>query len=129
LWADGIAHLWSLCVEEHFYLCWPLCLVLFGRKTGLYILFATLTVSPVVRFAFWRTYEHIGFFSPARFDTLAVGCLLAYAWRSERAVAYLLRFRRLWPLAVAVLLVSALLLSPLSWSYFLGPRRLIDATA
>ena len=75
-----IAHLWSLCVEEHFYLLWP---VLFAvcRRRASGVLLAVVALSPLVRYIFWLTLRDtldIKYATPARMDSIAVGCLLAF---------------------------------------------------
>lgn len=46
-----IGHLWSLCVEEHYYWAWPLILAQFGRNKSRWLLLGTVLATPVV--AFW----------------------------------------------------------------------------
>lgn len=81
------AHLWSLSVEEQFYLIWPLSFALigFGRKRQLYYLLALpILIAPICRrmtatnsypaalHPFFQTYSFLNYF-----DCLAVGCLTA----------------------------------------------------
>ena len=71
--------LWSLSVEETFYLLFPLCLLGFGRGRGLIVLLAALIVAgPFARSVFaghnevWREYSYLG-----GMDAIALGCLTA----------------------------------------------------
>jgi peptidoglycan/LPS O-acetylase OafA/YrhL len=49
-------HLWSLSVEEQFYLLWPLLLVVSGAKRGLYLAAAVIFVVPIIR---WYMYNNL----------------------------------------------------------------------
>jgi len=77
-------HLWSLGVEEQFYLLWPALLFLFAasRRTALGILMIPLLIAPVVRLLFCKSwypvqmewlFQGYSFFS--KFDSLAFGCI------------------------------------------------------
>jgi peptidoglycan/LPS O-acetylase OafA/YrhL len=88
-----LLHLWSLAIEEQFYIFWPLILSLFWRfKRGL--LLATLTVA-ALSFAYnvFSVGHHplAAFYSPlARFWELMLGGVLAYLVRHDSA--WLTRF-------------------------------------
>ena len=90
------AHLWSLSVEEHFYLAWPVVLVVLGRRRALTALMVVLTLSPAIRvylreeFPWPVIWGLLKFATPARLDSIAAGCLLAY-FRHDPA---LITFRR-----------------------------------
>jgi peptidoglycan/LPS O-acetylase OafA/YrhL len=80
-----IGHLWSLSIEEQFYLLWPLTLLALRERRALVIAIAAIFVGPVVRAAI-RTYmfhvdPHTALADmsifPAMFDYLATGCALA----------------------------------------------------
>ena len=73
-----LGHLWSLSVEEQFYLLWPAAMVL-GFRWRKQIGVAVLLLAPVARFLFWRAGMHdIDEYFPAVADSLMMGCLLAF---------------------------------------------------
>ncbi len=78
------AHLWSLSVEEHFYLAWPVVLVALGRRRALTTLMAVVALSPAARVYLRAEFPWpvmcglLRFATPARLDPIAAGCLLAY---------------------------------------------------
>jgi peptidoglycan/LPS O-acetylase OafA/YrhL len=79
-----LGHLWSLGVQEQFYLLWPFALaLLFPRRHS--VLIATILLAPVFRagllFAYSRQLpiqlQGVTFWFPSVADALATGCLLA----------------------------------------------------
>ncbi len=72
-WALG--HLWSLAVEEQFYLVWPLMLSLLGPKKSIRWLGGVLCVAPLFRLLspYFSPYFNFIIWS----DALATGCLLS----------------------------------------------------
>jgi peptidoglycan/LPS O-acetylase OafA/YrhL len=83
--ATPAPHVWSLAVEEQFYLVWPLAFVLLARRAGRRTLVLGLAAAMVVGLG-WRSLAYIGFGFPhhyihnafdTRFDSLAIGCLMA----------------------------------------------------
>lgn len=74
--------LWSLCVEEHFYLVWPFVVRTFRRRTLLAICAAICLAEPVLRgFFAWKMgppfFDKVWYFSGFRFEGLAYGAILA----------------------------------------------------
>lgn len=80
-WSMG--HLWSLSVEEQFYVLWPIALVMLGLLRAWWFACAAIVAAPVFRIALahWlpdhRDLADQAF--PCVFDALATGCLLALA--------------------------------------------------
>lgn len=76
-----VGHLWSLSVEEQFYLLWPATLLLLGTRKGLKIALAVILIAPLVRLGiayFWVSQvPSIGNSFPTIADPIATGCLLA----------------------------------------------------
>ena len=79
-----IGHLWSLSVEEQFYLLWPAAFALLMRQRATWVAVVVMLLGPLARAAaltFLRgtPYEDVPMF-PMVADSLAAGCLLAM-WR------------------------------------------------
>jgi peptidoglycan/LPS O-acetylase OafA/YrhL len=76
--AKPLQQLWSLSVEEQFYLLWPLSLYL-GLRSAKKYCWAIILVSPIVRLVLkYHGYEQYGHLAPAIGDSVAAGCLLAF---------------------------------------------------
>jgi peptidoglycan/LPS O-acetylase OafA/YrhL len=75
-----VKHIWSLCVEEQFYLIWPAVLCFAGKKRGLMAACGCVLVVPLIRLAYWFFVPSFHDVLDRRFETvadaLATGCLL-----------------------------------------------------
>jgi peptidoglycan/LPS O-acetylase OafA/YrhL len=105
-----IVHLWSLSVEEQFYLLWPLVFFRMGPRRASGVALAVLVLGPIARgadrlFLIDTPYHGLPMF-PMVADSLAVGCLLAQ-WRArlELRQLYLALFRPLPSLALVGFIV------------------------
>jgi len=106
-----VSHLWSLSVEEQFYLLWPAVLLLFGARRGLWLAFALVVAAPCIRMGIWLYWParriEIGEAFSTIGDAIATGCLLAgLRERLGRSARYLRCLRSPW-FAVVPLLVFA----------------------
>jgi peptidoglycan/LPS O-acetylase OafA/YrhL len=90
-----LGHLWSLSVEEQFYLLWPLTLLLVFRRR-LWIVAGLVLAGPPLRVLFWMLWGHRGLAHPfpVVMDALAAGCALAMLQPHLRRYDHLLRQRR-----------------------------------
>jgi peptidoglycan/LPS O-acetylase OafA/YrhL len=80
-----LRHIWSLSVEEQFYLLWPGVLSFAGQTRGITIAAAVIVIVPVLRLTYWLFFPGLRYLIDGRFETvcdaLATGCLLAMAQR------------------------------------------------
>lgn len=111
-------HFWSLAVEEHFYLVWPLLIYLTSRQSAMRLCLGILICACGGR-AFWLLAGGGGVAAEVltvfRMDALALGAFLALAVRGPGGI------RSLYPWAVIGLIATGVLLVPPS---LLGKRVL-----
>jgi len=76
-----LGHLWSLSVEEHFYLLWPILIALCSVRSAVIVASFYVMITPVLRYFIQLHVPQldIEFASPVEMSTIAVGCLCAYA--------------------------------------------------
>ncbi|WP_263382740.1 acyltransferase family protein [Granulicella arctica] len=113
-----IGHLWSLCVEEQFYLLWPLVIYQLRRRTTLMrICVAVIVTVPLLRWVLASSVtprmiemELLYRSLPTRMDALLIGGLLALCLRGPQQ-HWLSRYRHLLLAASVTLLALAAALS------------------
>jgi len=76
-----VGHLWSLSVEEQFYLIWPLMMLLLGFRRSMILAVLVILATPAIRSGVYLllpgSREGIGETFPTIMDTIATGCLLS----------------------------------------------------
>ncbi len=80
--APVLGHSWSLSVEEHFYLLWPILFKYCRPRTAVTILATYIAVAPVLRWLIVRNgiaWLDTSYSSPSQMASIAVGCVLAFA--------------------------------------------------
>jgi peptidoglycan/LPS O-acetylase OafA/YrhL len=102
-----LRHLWSLAIEEQFYIAWPLVVYLTRPRVLKYVCAGVAIASAVLRFAAGYAgineyFLYLG--TPFRLDGLALGALLALAARDpilQKRVGRVMRWA--WPAAMLVI--------------------------
>jgi peptidoglycan/LPS O-acetylase OafA/YrhL len=112
-WGPGsywTSHLWSLSVEEQFYLLWPMIVAFIDRRRLAWGCLFVLVASPIARAAVLAhgadpeaNSVYVYYSTLTRCDGLAAGALLALAQRSAMWLPVVLRWAK--PAAIVALLV------------------------
>lgn len=113
LQSSGPGHFWSLAVEEHFYLLWPLMVFILSRRNFGILVVATLLFPPILRSIFLSHGLEVFYFTFTRVDALGYGALLALLLmgKSFGSVQQIRLFRSLLIALVALLLPAFALFS------------------
>ncbi|MGH8172638.1 MAG: acyltransferase family protein, partial [Rhodanobacteraceae bacterium] len=109
--AKPLLHLWSLGIEEQFYLVWPLALWWFARmrRSALWLVGAIGLTSFAINLATVHSHPVAAFYSPlSRFWELQLGCLLALLLRNWDANPTVVPIRIAQALSIAGALALAL---------------------
>lgn len=122
----NFTHSWSICVEEHFYITFPLLSWVLLRTRNLkyfpYLMLCSIPISLTLRCIHALTDERIDFvfYSHSRIEGIALGCLLAYAFTfNSDAMARLRNHSR------KIAVISVLLLIP-AFSFSIFESRFIQ---
>jgi peptidoglycan/LPS O-acetylase OafA/YrhL len=117
-------HFWSLAVEEHFYLFWPLVVFVLARRPRVFIT-ASLVVAlcamlarligSLIGLSWWTTYT----LTPFRLDGLALGSFLAVMVRQPKDLERLVR-----ALPLIVVVVGTLLAVTFVWTRLMSREGL-----
>jgi len=115
-----LEHLWSLCIEEHFYFFWPVAVYLVARRPRLLIV-ASLSIAfaamaarltgSLMGLSWWTTYV----LTPFRLDGLALGAFVAVTVRQPGGLE---RLMRALPWVAAV--TASLLVATFGWTRFVS---------
>jgi peptidoglycan/LPS O-acetylase OafA/YrhL len=112
--ANGVFQpLWSLSVEEQFYLVWPVLFLLSDARRMKQLAWMGVLAAPVLRFVA-TPFVHsrppfvIYFLTPFRMDLLCAGSLVALTWYADRSQVRRLKTAATWAAAAGVLIMLAL---------------------
>lgn len=84
-WAGVLSHLWTLAVEEQFYIIWPVLMLFTPQKHLLKVIFLMILIGPVSRSVMYyfsdgseMSVDLISILMPTCMDCFGLGALLAY---------------------------------------------------
>lgn len=92
--ATGIlSHFWSLAVEEHFYLFWPLVVFFLSRRNVMLAAIGMVLVAMITRVVLAKSGNPVAAYmvTPARMDALAIGAFFALAVRGPGGLQALVK--------------------------------------
>lgn len=112
----GPVHFWSLAVEEHFYLFWPLIVYYLPNKHFVKVIISLMLIAPICRFFLTLNGYETFFFTFARMDELALGALLAHWEMNNQLKTYHRRYFFLGTVSIG-------LLAALLWVKFSGAQN------
>jgi peptidoglycan/LPS O-acetylase OafA/YrhL len=94
-WYSGyIEHLWSLAIEEQYYLLWPALLLFCPKRYNLHLVLGFIALAVIVRAAMYlqAPASQYSKFPVTQFDGFGIGSLFALAW--ERGMRF--RYAAFW---------------------------------
>jgi peptidoglycan/LPS O-acetylase OafA/YrhL len=114
---DSLNILWSLAVEEQFYIFWPFVVLLLPERLLALVAAALIVLVPVLRAVatpWFDSYWPIYYLTPFRMDLLAAGALIAVLVRRDR--------HALEPFKPAAVIFFFAALATLAWLHLHYPR-------
>jgi peptidoglycan/LPS O-acetylase OafA/YrhL len=121
-----VGHMWSLSIEEQFYLFWPFLFLALNRHQAKWFAGAVIVAGPFIRVAQYAAFDHLHLFVyfmlHTRMDSLMMGCFIALCYHDawfERALEKAFR----WHLPL-VAIVYAFVISPIVTTYLGGKYQL-----
>ncbi len=126
-----VGHTWSLAVEEHFYMLWPLAFAILGPRRVFWPALALILASPFIRYAVDQSaigILEVDYSTPTRIDVILFGCCLAILaqkeWFRSRSLPIVRHANWLLPALTILVLLSNLVLAR-SGKYYLTVNKLV----
>ncbi len=128
-----LCHLWSLAVEEQFYLVWPMLVLFLPLRRLPLVLLVAIALAPLSRYVFgslsagFAPQHAASVVTTSCLDALAAGALLATVWEAGPAAVVLRRRLRRLSLTMGMVLlvgVVAMTLLRLDWRYAVACKHL-----
>jgi peptidoglycan/LPS O-acetylase OafA/YrhL len=115
----SMQHFWSLAIEEHFYLFWPLVVARLDPRRGIYVCASMIAFSLCLRVVCVSLGLSLAAYvlTPARLDGLAAGGLLAYQRHQGRMPSE----RTLATIAAIAIAGIAAIVAQTGWFYYEEP--------
>jgi peptidoglycan/LPS O-acetylase OafA/YrhL len=107
-WDGPLSHLWSLSVEEQFYIAWPMLIFFIPNRLFPALFFAGIFIAVVFRHFIITDHSDFGrLLMPGSLDSFCIGGLLAYARHKSAAVyKYYLTSRNTYVIIAFLLLLA-----------------------
>lgn len=122
-----LEHMWTLSLEEQFYLLWPAAMVFLGPRKSVRLAIWVILLSPISRIVtYYLMPDHrAGLLAMLHtgLDSIMFGCLLALLWRDSSFNKLISPLVRGWIVALAALF--AMVISPMLHFYFRGTYNLL----
>lgn len=116
-WVYPYSHLWSICIEEHFYLIWPFLISFVPVKRLLNVFLGLILLSISFRMWAWSSYDNGWYYvfthTLSRMDILVIGAIGGYYHAQNPIVFCLTRIQR-W-LIFGVLILSLCIEPVVAW--------------
>lgn len=116
-WLYPYSHLWSICIEEHFYLIWPFLISFVPVKRLLNVFLGLILLSISFRMWAWSSYDNGWYYvfthTLSRMDILVIGAIGGYYHAQNPIVFCLTRIQR-W-LIFGVLILSLCIEPVVAW--------------
>ena len=118
-----IGHYWTLCLEEQFYLTWPVLMLLFTRRKLVPVLLVIVVLAPLIRVACYHfmpgSRGQLGMMFHTAFDSIATGVLLGELLLRPNFKNWLVKIAAN-RLILSVAMIFPVVISPLLESRFHG---------
>lgn len=107
--ARGPGHYWSLAVEEHFYLVWPLLVYFLNKHNIKYIALILIALNIPIKLLLLENGLDINYQSISRYDSITMGCVIAIMERDSNFSLKALSKVKLLLIALSVITIGGII--------------------